>query len=269
MLFNLTNKKKQTFKIPAASIGAALFSPFDPFNLPGVRSGLLMNFTNDLVPGTINPVLANRRWYDAGNLNLNVKCLAPNQNTQTTLINGFNSIDLSGVVTYYQNVSVDMLTGLTDVSFLIGFKRVGLATTNHYILYARNSANTIVLNCRITPAGLLAAIVTVGANSASLLSVNRYDDSLEHCFVLRIDQVNKTIDLVTDKNENLSNTNLAMAMPVLLTPSSASNFVCGNLNTYAGSLNPGVLNDVLIFNRVVTGIERTSLMTWEKTRIGI
>lgn len=227
-----------------------------------------MNYTTDIPQGTIDPILADKKWYDLNNLGLGIKLFQLNANTITTPVNGYNAISMTGAVTRIQNGSIDLLDGVTNVSFLIGFKR-GLATGTHYVLYFRSNLGVTFCYLRMEVSGLLRAGWVTGVNSINFLTVNRYDDNLEHCAVLQVDQTNKTLNLYTDLGEVLTSTNLLMVTPVNFNPGAASDSLVGNINTYASTFNPGVINDLLIFDSILTPAIANNVLSWEKKRIGI
>lgn len=266
MLFDLRKKKKYNFL--NSFIGGFGKPPFDPFALPSYYAGYLMNYTTDVPAGTIDPTPANRIWYSYGAPPATMR-INPNANTIVTGLNGYNAIQINATVNRLTNGTLDLLDGIVDATFLIGFKRTALATATHFLLFARNSANTIRVYIRLQATGKLLCFVATGAQTAIVESVLLYDDNLPHCLVCTLNQTTKTISMVTDKGESLSNTNAALTMPTAFNTTAASQVTFGNDDSTALSLNPGVLGDILIFNSVLLAGDVSGLLDWEKMRLGI
>lgn len=269
MLFDLKQKKKNS-NILDFIPGFSGKIPFDPLDLASYQAGFTMNFTTDVPPGSINPVLASKQWFDAVIMAPGSKLLTRFNNTTTALINGFNCQDIQVTNSSMTNGTQDIMTNLFDFSFLIGFKRITPGANGAFIFSITNSVNNPYVYLALRDNTHLKLDLGNGVQYATCETALNYTDNLFHACVGVIDQTNKRVSLYTDKGEILTNQNLLITTN-LMTPNTPSDFYLGTYSPApaAAPFAPGLLGDFFIFNSVLSLGTINDLLTWEKTRLGI
>jgi hypothetical protein len=266
MLFNLKDNRKKKTSIPRGVILGAI-KKFTPLDIPTYRAGYLMNLTTDTPPGSIvAPPTA--YWYDAKVLAATSKLMVRGTQTVTGLVNGFKCENIDIATSRLRNTTTDVFTGVTNFSYIFGFKR-NTAGVGHQLLSVRNDADSVGCFSLLQNDGKIRITYGASGNFASAITSSRYDDNTWHAFVGIMDQTNKTSRVITDTGEDISATNAALPAPTALTNTSSNYFQFGawwpNTNYFA----PGFFGDIVIFNSVLTALEITAVMAWEKDRLGI
>lgn len=268
MLFNLKSKKKKNF-FKRVSIGALGVPVFDPLLLPNYQAGFFMNLTTDIPPGSIDPNVVLRKWYDMKTLAPFAKQFNRNSNTNLTLVNGYKAQNLVVAADYFQDLYTDIILGLTDFCFVIGFKRNTLATTFQYLFWGADQGSTIRAALGISPAGQLQSLISDWVSNALATTVNRYDDNNYHCAVVVMDQTNKLTRLYTDLGENVSATNVLLPAPRPFNYTSINRCQLGYYQTVATAFAPGVIGDAIFLNSIPSLSVINGLMQWECNRLNI
>jgi len=232
-----------------------------------------MNYTTDTPQGSINPLTISGQWFDAKILNNTAKNLQRGNATLTGLVNGYKCefVDISNG--RLLNTTLDILAGVTDFSFVIGFKHA-LASQAYHMLVGIQNAGTpcsVLFYITLTAAGKLESYLSNSGgltNSIRVTSLNNYDDDAWHVVVVNIDQTNKTLTMTTE-SETASGTNAAF-VPNVMTADSSGDFYVGQ-SPLVPTLrwNPGYIGDFILFNSILSGADITNCLEWEKTRLGI
>lgn len=270
MLFDLKEKKrKKTFLDSFVSGFAPAPIPFDPFSLPGFRSGWLMNQISDTPQGSINPL--------ANNNILSFPLLANTPYRLTNgfgakplkTLNGFNVYDFALANNWLDNFTVDVLTGITDFSLLFGFQFYGapIAANQCLFHFTSNIGSPYVVGL-VLPSGALHIQLTDGTNSITLISGSlTYNDLNPHCIVATFNQTTKTVNVITDL-ETMTGSNAAF-VPGVLTPGIDRDFRVGLTRSLFYPLTECLLGDFIIYNGILSAPDEANLFTYEKTRLGI
>lgn len=262
MLFNVNKKKSIVDFLPAGAI------KFNPLSMPSYLAGYYMNYDNDVPIGSIDHAASSGQWWDRKVLSSLSKVFNRGNIHVVGAVNGYRCQNINIATARLQNTTKDVLTGITNFSYLIGFKRAAVGL-GHMLIAMRNTADSVESWLILRNSSKLELTLTQGANQAILTTANNYDDDTWHAAVCSIDQTNKTVSILTDLGESLSNTNAALGVPIAFT---------GNNNSYnqmgawwiAGlTFSPGYFGDIIYFDKALSTAEKTALLTWEKTRLGI
>jgi hypothetical protein len=264
MLSFLKQKKKSNSLNSFPGAYAALFYPL---LLPSYRAGYMMNLTTDVPPGSI-VAAPSGSWYDAKVLGLGSKLMTRGNQTLTGLVNGFKCENIDIASAKLRNTTTDILTGIQNYSYVLGFKR-NLAGTGHMLLSSRNDADTIGAYSLIQNDGKLRLTLSSGANSADAITASRYDDNAWHAIVCIIDQTSKSARIVTHTGESITNVEALLPAPINFTMTNFNYFQFGGW--WVASLNyaPGFFGDIITFNIPFSNSMINAIMAWECDRLGI
>lgn len=273
MLHLITKKQftKPKLKLPFIA-GVPIPISFDPLTLATYQAGYLMNYENDVIPGSMLST-AHSQWMDAVLLNITAKYLQSNTDNVPVIVNGFKSFAFNLLVADMRVILNDLFTGINDYTLVIGFQRGKSLGSNHIVFYEANTAHNQETWLNIQPGGTLDFLAGDGhggsGNNISATSLFSYDDSLPHIAICRINQTTKTIDLFTDLGEHIIATNAAY-VPQVMTTTSPFDVHFGQW--YDGTLlfNPGgLLFDMFLYSSVLSIADINKLMSYEANRLGI
>ena len=241
---------------------------FDPLKLPSYFGGYTMNLKTDIPQGSIDPAPSGV-WFDAKNIdNALVKNMQRGNPTVTTLVNGFKAENININTARFRNSTTDLFTGITNFTFVLGFNHAA-SVAGHMIFAVKNTPDTAAAWLYLRPSRKLEISLFVGGVQAVVPTVNNYDDGAWHCVVCTIDQTNKTVTMLTDTGETVTNTNALIGAPLALTNNDQNFCQFGGWWPVTFFYSPGKLGDILFFNTVLSAGTIANLMTWEKTRLGI
>jgi hypothetical protein len=226
-----------------------------------------MNLTTDTPPGSI-VAPPTGSWYDAKVLALTSKLMTRGNQTLTGLVNGFKCENIDITTARLRNTTTDVFTGVTNFSYVLGFKRNTVAA-GHMLQSVRNDADTIGAYSLLQNDGKIRLTLGSGVNSADAITANRYDDNTWHAMICIVDQTNKTARVITNTGEDVSNTEAALPAPIAFTNTNINYCQFGGWWVASLFFSPGFFGDIVFFNSVLTAAEITAVMAWEKNRLGI
>lgn len=269
MLFNLKKNVSNSFKLKPSIFGGLSF--FDPLNLPSYQAGYLMNYTTDVPSGSINPNLVNAQWFDGIVLGAGSKLLQRGNGTITGLVNGFKCESLDASTSRLLNTTVDLMNGVTSFTVCLGFNRVNYGAGQKFILSIKDSLDTTLAFISLLNGKIYFDYLTPVGQSKQISTVNNtYVNGAWHVIVVSFDAASKTLYLYTE-SESISGQNNNLN-PAVLTPNSSGDFNLGQYSpapSAASSFYPGLIGDLIVLNNAASIGIINSLITWEKTRLGI
>lgn len=243
-------------------------SRFNPLNVPSYRAGYMMNLTTDVPAGSI-VAAPSSSWYDAKILGAGSKLMVRGNATVTGLVNGFKCENINIPSARLRNSTLDNLTGVQNFSYILGFNHA-LASSDHFLLSARNQAGTIGTYSLIQNNGLVRLTLAGGAASADAATVNRYDNGAWHAIVCVIDQTSKSVRLITHTGEDITNVDALLPAPINFTMADQNYFQFGSWWGGAGSeFDPGFFCDIILFNIAFSDSMINAVMRWECNRLNI
>ena len=232
-----------------------------------------MNYTTDTPQGSIDPITISGQWFDAKILNNTAKLLQRGNGTLTGLVNGYKCEFVDVDNGRLQNTTFDILAGVTDFSFVIGFKHAPPSQAFHALLGIQNagSPSSVLLILTLTSTGKLEGSLRNSGGATNFVNanlLNNYANDAWHVVVGIVDQTNKTFSLTTE-SETASGTNAAF-IPHVMTADSQGDFLVGESQLITNlRWKPGYIGDFILFNSILSGADITNCLDWEKTRLGI
>ena len=228
-----------------------------------------MNQISDIPQGSINP-LANFQLYSFPTLTNTPYRIANGFGAKPLLtLNGFNVYHFGAANGWLDNDTTDILTGVTDFSFLIGYQRLNPIIGIECLFYCEHSSNNPYFKLLIFPSGALYLSLANGASSITFQSnLLNYADTNPHFAIVTIDQTNQEVTLTTDQ-ESKSLLNPLYISGGSFSPSVPRNFRIGLEPALNYPLNDALLGDFLVYNGILSASEINDLKNYEKTRLGI
>ncbi len=258
-------------KFNLQAIPIALPLPFNPFDLPILQAGYLMNTTVDMPQGSINPSYVSGEWFEDTILKNTSLLLRRTSQTVTVLNNGFKCESIS-TETKINNPTIDLLNGQTNCSFMCAFKTTKNLAASYKILNMITDAteSIFVLLGIKDVTGQLFLYESQYPNFIQKYSINDYGNNVFHVAIVNVNQDAKLIEVYTDLGEHISGSNAAFLIKPF-TSIDGLEFCLGARSS--GGINaaayPALFGDYFFFNDLLTIGEINALMAYESHRLGI
>jgi hypothetical protein len=180
----------------------------------------------------------------------------------------------------------DILDGLTDITFIISFRKGTAVAASHANLFNHDStdyATRLRLYMPENSGTLIAKMSNENPpiNSALAQTTLEYDDGAPHIVVVQFNQTAKRVTIITDQGEKISNENSSFASNILTTAlegqpqllyrqnPGGDGYPGGAGYLFGTSDDDSFLSDVFFFDGIIVASEINAVCNWIANRLNI